>query len=246
MKLTLKFIAFAFLLSGCLSAQSFEPTLTPIQNTPIPPTSGAGSELNPESFSPLDGSYMIHGKNPDGTAYETTLDLHLDQVFSAQPPIIAYVTVWGDGTTGYGLLVDDALAISFGDSMCRPGYYINEDDMTMNAVLLTADLHDNYQMLTPTQPITNFAGSYIIHSEDKNYNTELTITNQGSSWQLSWTGDHPNEGIGLGFADYHFLAVASGGKSCGVRFYRVANDGSIDGAWALNGVDGLGSEIGTR
>lgn len=118
--------------------------------------------------------------------------------------------------------------------------------MTMNAVSLTADLHDNYQMLTPTEAITNFDGIYTIHSEDKNYNTQLTITQQGSSWQLSWTGNHPNEGIGLGIADYHFLAVAYGGKNCGVRFYKVANDGSLDGAWALYGVDGLGSEIGTR
>jgi len=215
--------------------------------TPIPPTHIAATTESSESLSHLYGTYDIRGKNPDGTPYKTTLVLKQNKVFNAQPPIIiSYNTTWGDGTTGYGLLVNGYLVISFWDSQCRPGYYINEDDMTMNAISLTSDLNDDYQSLKPTNATKNFDGDYTINSEDKNYNTKLTIANRGSSWQLSWTGNHPNEGIGLGIAAYHFLAVSSGGKSCGVRFYRVANDGSIDGGWAFYGVNGLGSDIGTR
>jgi len=81
------------------------------------------------------------------------------------------------------------------------------------------------------------------------YQGTLTITNQGSVYNLSWTIGQGGtyEGIGLKVGDQLSVAYwTNGNASCGVVVYKASSDGSLSGVWAPQGETRTGTEKGTR
>lgn len=81
------------------------------------------------------------------------------------------------------------------------------------------------------------------------YQGTLTITKQGSVYNLSWTIGQGGtyEGIGLKVGDQLSVAYwTNGNASCGVVVYKASSDGSLSGFWTPQGETRMGTEKATR
>ena len=81
------------------------------------------------------------------------------------------------------------------------------------------------------------------------YEGTLTITKQGSVYNLSWTIGQAEGygGIGLKVGDHLTAAYwTSDHSSVGVVVYKAASDGSLSGVWAPQGETRTGTEKGTK
>lgn len=77
------------------------------------------------------------------------------------------------------------------------------------------------------------------------YQGTLTITKQGSVYNLSWTIGQGGtyEGIGLKVGDQLSVAYwTSGNASCGVVVYKASSDGSLSGVWTPECETRIGTE----
>ena len=81
------------------------------------------------------------------------------------------------------------------------------------------------------------------------YQGTLTISKQGSVYNLSWTigQGETYEGIGLKVGDQLSVAYwTSDRSSSGVVVYKAGSDGSLSGAWTPQGETRIGTEKATR
>ncbi len=93
----------------------------------------------------------------------------------------------------------------------------------------------------------DLAGDYDITGTNPNgsaYKGTLKIIKQDAVYQFVWkAGDDYN---GVGVQRDNTVAVAFGGKGCGVVHYRIGADGALDGKWGQWGVNESGTETATR
>jgi len=81
------------------------------------------------------------------------------------------------------------------------------------------------------------------------YQGTLTISKQGSVYNLSWRigQGETYEGIGLKVGDQLSVAYwTSDRSSAGVVVYKVSSDGSLSGVWTPQGETRIGTEKATR
>jgi hypothetical protein len=96
-------------------------------------------------------------------------------------------------------------------------------------------------------PAADIEGSYAVTGTNPDgtpYEGSLVVASTGDTYTFSWQTGQPYEGIGL--VDGNHVAVGWGGESCGGVIYRIGDDGSLYGRWALMGTDAAGTESASR
>jgi hypothetical protein len=99
---------------------------------------------------------------------------------------------------------------------------------------------------TPRPP-ADIAGTYSVtgtNPDGSAYEGALTVTTRGSVYQFSWATGNDYEGVGV--VDGNTVAVGWGGPECGAVLYRMADDGSLQGQWALYENESAGTETARR
>ncbi len=94
---------------------------------------------------------------------------------------------------------------------------------------------------------SDLAGTYDVagtNLDGSPYTGTLQVTARGPAYQFSWATGNDYEGVGLQGDDA--VAAAYGGDGCGVVLYRVGRDGTLDGRWAIYGMEGVGTERARR
>ncbi|MEZ5670421.1 MAG: hypothetical protein R3F55_23905 [Alphaproteobacteria bacterium] len=89
----------------------------------------------------------------------------------------------------------------------------------------------------------DFAGVYAVQGQNPDgtsgYDGQANIIRTGETWRVEWyVGDQTFVGTGIGYGDV--LAVGYDG---GTAVYQRDTDGTLYGAWAVNGGDTLGAEV---
>jgi hypothetical protein len=128
-----------------------------------------------------------------------------------------------------------ALACGGGDSASTDSDESNDhaDDVTREA--------------SENATASDIAGTYNVTGTNQDgsaYEGSLVITTRGSVFQFSWATGNDYEGVGI--VDGNTVAVGWGGPECGAALYRMANDGSLVGQWALYENEAAGAETARR
>lgn len=93
----------------------------------------------------------------------------------------------------------------------------------------------------PSSPFEGPTGVYHVTGTNPDgtpYQGTLTVERLGDTYTLTWeTGSTVIEGVGLLQGN-----ILSAGWDCGVITYRVQEDGSMEGIWALCGAGNTGTE----
>jgi hypothetical protein len=205
----------------------------------------------------VEGVYTTNGIAPDGKTYSGKLAITLNsQNSGSSANQILYDLAWDNGTTGAGILIQDAqatnfLAASFGGPTCAAVFYSTEDSMNGNTETLTlkgislklGTLELGSETAISTQHYLE--GDYSVVGNDakgNQYKGTLSITKKNTSeWRLTWNMGQPYDGIGISL-NKSLFAAAYGGQDCGVSVYKVNTDGSLQATLAVWGINQVGEE----
>ena len=206
----------------------------------------------------LEGTYTIKGIAPDGKAYSSklTITLNPDNPDSSTKQAVYYLA-WDNGSTGAGILIQDAratsfLATSFGGPACGAIFYsIDSGRLTLTGTWLKLDTSEiGSEIASSTVLRTTLEGDYNVAGYNANgseYQGTLSITRQDMEnvWQLTWNVGQPYDGIGISL-NKSLFAAAFGGEGCGVSVFEVNNDGSLHSIWAVWAGNQIGEETATK
>lgn len=110
-----------------------------------------------------------------------------------------------------------------------------------------ATLPEKTRETKPPVAAPDLAGDYTVTGSNPNgssYQGTLKIIKQDEVYQFVWQTGSSFDGVGVQRDDT--IAVAFGGKGCGVVHYRIESDGTLDGKWGQWGVNQSGIEKATR
>jgi hypothetical protein len=97
------------------------------------------------------------------------------------------------------------------------------------------------------RPAADIEGSYGVtgtNPDGSAYEGSLSVARTGAVYSFHWETGQPYDGVGV--VDGNHVAVGWGGESCGGVIYRIGDDGSLYGRWALMGTDAAGTESASR
>lgn len=191
------------------------------------------------SATDLSGNYTVSGKNPGGAAYSGKLSVRAEGV--------AYRLSWDTGSNLSGLAVPagNMLVASFGAG-CGVVAYQKASGGVLNGTWIAEGIGAGTEQAAPGAGVRGLAGDYLVKGKNANgapYKGALAIATNGQQLRLSWKTGTNFEGFG--FERDGVVAAAYGAPSCGLVVYKIAPDGSLDGAWKmLDG--GFGTEVARR
>lgn len=210
-----------------------------------------GTEVGTETAQPIDisGTHNVEGTNPDKSPYGGTVDITADN------QVHRYDWTTGETTSsGVGIMRGSSVAASFGGDNCYvASYFQNSTDMSLSGLWagVESDLVGSERaVISEATSDDAFAGVYDILRWDigdvAGTPTEgtLEIIPHDEVYELIWTFDD-TETQGVGVFSNGILVAGFGGDNCGVAGYFVYPN-ELRGAWAVYGVDTVGTEILTR
>lgn len=190
------------------------------------------------------GQYTVTGTDLEGTAYEGTLTV------KSRGTTVHFFS-WNRGATVEGASLHDGnvLAVAFGGHGHGSGcgivlYQVNGN--TLDAIWAsTGSEQIGTEKAQRTSEGSGLAGAYTTAGRNHNgseYTDTLTLETQGSLYKLTWGGGYA--GVGIPAGDH--LAVVYGPPECGLMAYQVAADGTLNGTWAMNSGQAVGTERAIR
>lgn len=194
----------------------------------------------------LTGNYNASGTNPDGSAYEATLEVtRRGEVYQFS---------WDSGGRSYdgvGVANNDTVAVGFTDGKEGKGcgvvlYDINPDgSLSGKSGYWGVDSQESE--LAERTSGTGLEGKYKISGTNpggQEYTGTLDISRSGSGYSFKWTAGETFTGFGIRTGDD--IAVGFGGNKCSFVAYDIGSDGTLDGKWGSPGSNSVGTEKATK
>ena len=188
----------------------------------------------------LGGAYAVRGTNPDGRGgYRGTLQV--------TPTGDTYGFAWATGTTaeGVGVRRGDAVAVAYGGADCGVALYAPGANGTLVGTWAgMGGRTTGTEILAPADG-GGFTAMGMNPGGAGVYRGTALLRATGATFAAHWeVGGSTYDGTGVRLGDAY--GVAYGDASCGVALYRLNPDGSLEGAWALQGQTEAGTETATR
>lgn len=220
-------------------------TFTPAAVTEADPTAVTHELI---AASDLIGSYAVEGTNPNGGAYQGTLEITQPGEYYDIEWVIA-----GEVITGTGLLQQNVLSVSWGGAGCVAQYYSLQADGSLIGVWFwvsrpdslgteyLAPLDDGSEnLLVGTHDMTG------VNPDGDSYEGTAEVTVNGSVYSITWYVDDevlPATGVRQG----DVISVGWGDDTCNIASYIVEEDGlKLNGIWTNVGEALLGTETGEK
>ena len=189
----------------------------------------------------IPGSYTVAGTNPDGSEYESALDV----TASGE----AFNWSWNAGEyKGVGLQQENVVSVAWGDDACYVVSYVIGDDGVLTGKWTDMVLSGiGADIATPTDNMgAGIEGLYNAigtNPDGSEYGCNLQVTKTGDVYEWYWFSC--GEYTGVGIQDGKVVSVAYGADSCSAMSYRVEDNGTLNATWAYVGQSDLGTEIAT-
>jgi len=202
----------------------------------------AASACAPRSGADSDGivgSYNIAGTNPDGSTYESTLDVTATGD--------AFNWSWNSGEyMGIGLQQDEVVSVAWGSDACYVVSYVIGDDGVLTGKwtdMVASGIGGD--VATPTdnmgEGIEGLYNAVGTNPDGSEYSCSLQVTKTGEVYEWYWF--NCGEYTGVGIQDGNIVSVAYGDNACSAISYHVEEDGSLNAIWAYVGQTDTGTEI---
>lgn len=98
---------------------------------------------------------------------------------------------------------------------------------------------------TTADVATDIAGTYQITGANPNgttYQGTMRIQPSGQTYQIVWETGSTAVGTGLVRGDRLTTSYAQEGAPCGIVFYEIGSNGTLDGEWTVQGLDRIATE----
>lgn len=196
----------------------------------------------------LIGRYAIEGTNPNGGAYQGTLEITKPGEYYDVEWVVADTVI-----TGTGLLRQNVFSVSWGGARCVAQYYELQADGSLDGVWFwisrpdslgteyLAPLDDGSEnLLVGTHEMTG------VNPDGDSYEGTAEVSVNGSVYSITWYVEDevlPATGVRQG----NVISVGWGDDSCNIASYIVEEDGNkLNGIWTNVGEALLGTETGEK
>lgn len=190
----------------------------------------------------IEGAYAVTGTNPDGSTYESTLDV----AASGE----GYTWSWNAGEyTGVGLQQGNVVSVAWGDAACYVVSYVIGDDGVLSGKWTDMAISGiGTDVATPTdnmgEGIEGLYNAVGTNPDESTYGCALQVTKVGDVYEWYWFAC--GEYTGVGIQDGNVVSVAYGSDNCSAMSYHIEDDGTLNATWTYVGMSDLGTELAVR